>query len=370
MLQSYDGLSAVHIVSHGAEGSVLLGNSQLTNVSLSGYSGEIAEWSNSLALGADLLFYGCDLASNQDGQLLLESISALTGADVAASEDLTGHVALGGDWELEFSTGEINNQIAFSQIAQQQWLSLLTVTASNDGYVISEGSTLNQSAPGVLDNDLDGPSGTIVGGATLNYDASLDTNGNNLWEDSTGISGYDWTLDGTVTLNTALSNAPQGITAAYVFDGTNGGVISDTLMSLPGDPTDGSATFEIWFRPNDPSVTTGILFDTGSQNNGTNLRIYESGGNTFIEYVVLQDTSFPAIRPIVTADITSEMASGEFIQIAGTIDVVTGTVELFVNGVSVGSDTNASLNDWSDGTEGSGLAQRDVTMSIQNGPQS
>ena len=70
----------------------MLGDSQLSNVNLLGYSGEIAQWSGSLALGADLLFYGCDLASNQDGQLLLESISALTGADVAASEDLTGHV--------------------------------------------------------------------------------------------------------------------------------------------------------------------------------------------------------------------------------------------------------------------------------------
>ena len=93
-----------------------------------------------------------------------------------------------------------------------------------------------------------------------------------------------------------------------------------------------------------------------------------SGGNTFIEFMVLQDTSFPAIRPVVTADITSEMTSGEFIQIAGTIDVVSGTVELFVNGVSVGSGANASLNDWSDGAEGSGLAQRDGTMYIQNGP--
>lgn len=37
----------------------------------------------------------------------MERLSLLVGADVAASTDKTGNTALGGDWELEKSTGSI-----------------------------------------------------------------------------------------------------------------------------------------------------------------------------------------------------------------------------------------------------------------------
>ena len=39
-------------------------------------------------------------------------MSRLTGADVAASEDLTGAAAKGGDWDLEFRTGAIEASVA------------------------------------------------------------------------------------------------------------------------------------------------------------------------------------------------------------------------------------------------------------------
>ncbi len=46
----------------------------------------------------DILIYGCDVASGADGQALIDTISHLTGADVAASIDKTGGVSAGGDW--------------------------------------------------------------------------------------------------------------------------------------------------------------------------------------------------------------------------------------------------------------------------------
>ena len=51
-------------------------------------------------------------------------MSRLTGADVAASEDLTGAAAKGGDWELEFQEGAIESRIAASD-AIVQWRGLL-----------------------------------------------------------------------------------------------------------------------------------------------------------------------------------------------------------------------------------------------------
>ena len=46
--------------------------------------------------------------------LLLESLQARTGADVAASTNNTGHAVLGADWILEYATGSIETSVAFS----------------------------------------------------------------------------------------------------------------------------------------------------------------------------------------------------------------------------------------------------------------
>jgi hypothetical protein len=47
----------------------------------------------------DLL--ACDLAANTEGELLVAALENFTGRDVAASTDLTGNTAAGGDWMLE-----------------------------------------------------------------------------------------------------------------------------------------------------------------------------------------------------------------------------------------------------------------------------
>lgn len=363
LLQQYSDLDAVHFVTHGTEGQVQLGNQYLTVDSIGGYATDIAQWSSSFSDDADLLFYGCDLVFNSDGISLVESISELTGADVAASSDRTGHGLLGGDWELEFTTGTIESVNPFSAQVQQQWASVLAIVAVDDSYSTNDTGTLTVAAAGVLGNDSSTVVTGIVNGATLNYDASLDVDGNSVWEDSTNVSGFDFLLDGTVNRNDSLVGAPPGIDAAWVFDGSNGGVISTSAESFAGDPTNSSATFEIWFRPDSPSDNRGVLLDIGSSSDGTNLRLYQSGGDSFIEYVVQQNASQ---NTVVTADITTEMDSGEFIQLVATFDVTAGTAELFVNGVSVGQDVNLLVSDWSGGSEGISIAKSDGSYTSIN----
>ena len=70
--------SAIHIVSHGDEGKVNLGNATLSADNLASYADELAGWSDALTGEADLLFYGCDLAGNEHGEQFIESISAIT----------------------------------------------------------------------------------------------------------------------------------------------------------------------------------------------------------------------------------------------------------------------------------------------------
>jgi len=120
-------VSAVHIISHGSDGAVYLGRSVLDQQSVEARTGELAAWSDSLTANADVLIYGCDVAETQAGRSLLGQLADLTGADVAASTNLTGSRALGGDWNLEYSTGTIEASVALSQQGRDDWFGLLPV---------------------------------------------------------------------------------------------------------------------------------------------------------------------------------------------------------------------------------------------------
>lgn len=50
-----------------------IGNTWLSEDNLAGYAGQLASWQNSLASDADLLFYGCDMASGDAGRMLLDA---------------------------------------------------------------------------------------------------------------------------------------------------------------------------------------------------------------------------------------------------------------------------------------------------------
>jgi len=87
ILEGREDLDAIHIVSHGTEGAVQLGSTWLTGENLDAYRSAIAGWGDALSEKADLLFYGCDLAGGESGTAFVESLSNLTGADVAASTE-------------------------------------------------------------------------------------------------------------------------------------------------------------------------------------------------------------------------------------------------------------------------------------------
>ncbi len=130
-------LDAIHLLSHGGEGRVQLGGSWLDNETLADNSDAVAGWSSALNADADILIYGCNLASNTQGLALLDSLVELTGADVAGSDDLTGTAALGGDWELEYHTGKVETQVAFTQQAQAAWVGLLDASPTGGEFLVN-----------------------------------------------------------------------------------------------------------------------------------------------------------------------------------------------------------------------------------------
>jgi Domain of unknown function (DUF4347)/Glucose / Sorbosone dehydrogenase/PA14 domain/Calx-beta domain len=121
-------VSSLHILSHGFQGSLQLASSQLSLDTLAGYSSQLQQWGQSLTADADILLYGCSLAGNADGLSLVRQIGQLTGADVAASTNLTGSAALGGDWNFEVQTGGIEAGLAFNNSALQAYQATLGLT--------------------------------------------------------------------------------------------------------------------------------------------------------------------------------------------------------------------------------------------------
>ena len=99
--------SNVHIVSHGNSGSLQIGKTLLNLQSLETYRPLLSQWAKALTDDAEILLYGCNVASDLQGEQFVKQLSKITGKDIAASTDLTGNADLGGDWELEYSTGKI-----------------------------------------------------------------------------------------------------------------------------------------------------------------------------------------------------------------------------------------------------------------------
>ena len=109
-LQSEHDVTGIHILSHGSAGNIQLGTSAINADTMSTvHRSALEAIGGSLSVDADILVYGCNFAAGTDGQMAAAILANLTGADVAASEDLTGADVQGGDWLLEDTTGAIES---------------------------------------------------------------------------------------------------------------------------------------------------------------------------------------------------------------------------------------------------------------------
>ncbi|WP_227498710.1 tandem-95 repeat protein [Synechococcus sp. PCC 7336] len=119
-LKKFARISSLHIVSHGTSGNLLLGNTRLSFDTLDRYFEPLKSWANSLQ-DADLFLYGCEVAAGGMGQLFIQQLHQLTGANIAASTGIVGNTANGANWQLDARAGEVKTSIAFSQQIQNQY---------------------------------------------------------------------------------------------------------------------------------------------------------------------------------------------------------------------------------------------------------
>ena len=146
-------IDAIHIISHGNQGELYLGTGTLSMESMHGeYADELAIINQALSDEADWLIYGCNFGEGEIGWEAASRLAALTGADIAASDDLTGSADLGGNWELEVETGKIETIVAVNAEVQHLWSGILadtTVTFQEgvDGYASTQDTHIEEDTP-------------------------------------------------------------------------------------------------------------------------------------------------------------------------------------------------------------------------------
>ncbi|WP_291596414.1 Ig-like domain-containing protein [Comamonas sp.] len=153
-LQGRSGLDAIHLLSHGADGTVQMGNVWLSSGNLAEHSTALQSIGAALKADGDLLLYGCDVGQGDKGQYFLDQLAAITGADVAASADDTGAAALGGNWTLERSSGAIETSALSVGGYDSLMASIFTGGAVASAPVL--GTTTNQMKYVVGDFNSDG----------------------------------------------------------------------------------------------------------------------------------------------------------------------------------------------------------------------
>ena len=132
-LKLYKDISAVHIISHGSEGLISLGSTDLDKDQLESHMAEISEWGESLQSGADIFLYGCNVAEGDSGSAFVNLLANVTGAQVMASVDATGSSQMGGNWRLEYSTGVIESTPLFSGFVSSDFYNNLLQDVVIDG---------------------------------------------------------------------------------------------------------------------------------------------------------------------------------------------------------------------------------------------
>ncbi len=229
-LEQRHDIAAVHIVSHGSAASLQLGNTSLDAQSLTRYVDALQQWRGALTSEADLLLYGCDVATGAQGEAFLRQLGMLTGADVAASDDATGGAGSGGDWLLESRYGAVEAASLGQDAAMQAWGGLLgnefavNTTTSNDQTT----AALTRGSQQAIAYDGAG-NFVVVWSSKSQDDAGTD-----------GVYARRFTDDGTPLTGEILVNATvtdEQNMARVVSDAAGNFVVTWTSNQQDGDTT-------------------------------------------------------------------------------------------------------------------------------------
>ena len=248
VLAGANNIQAIHIISHGNSAELQLGGTLLTTESIqTAHADALKIIGESLTDSADILIYGCNFGAGSEGELAANALADATGADIAASNDLTGDNNLGGDWDLELQIGNIEAQTFNENLSEINWDSLLNISV-NSSLSVSELAELLSTDNGItiVDNSASVSSGSgMIGSFT----------------DSNSNAGFG---SGIVISTGQISdlNQSQATTASGVGSGNNVDDSDLAALDVSSLGQNDVATFSYQFTSGSEKVAVTFSFSS------------------------------------------------------------------------------------------------------------
>jgi len=253
-LSQYENLDAIHIISHASDGELRFGSQTIDTKTLTQNEAALKRIGESLNADGDILLYGCNLSAGESGHVFAQTLSSLTSADVASSNNLTGHGSLAGDWDLEVVEGVVETRTVTSPRIQSDWSATLDINMGLVHHWL-----------------LDGDGVDSIGGATalindLLFYGGLVGTAADFSPDSTGSTS-------SAVINSSLAVAYNQADFSYAFwmRGNTFGSPSTLISNFGADgygfeigiDAQGYAIFTVTDAVNSFSVTSTTQIDTG-----------------------------------------------------------------------------------------------------------
>ena len=348
ILAGQTGIDALHLISHGKAASINLGALILDQSTIDAHASELASIGASLSQNADILLYGCEIGANQ-GTDLLNRLASLTGADIAASNDLTGSIKFAADWDLEISTGNIEAaNISNPQLAAT-YLDVLNINSAlitfDDGTgMFTDGGGYTNATQNVAYRIIDADTNYVLQIDGLNYGVFADV-GSNYVSIAYNAAGAETRVD-------------FSFAAGQIFDAD-----SIEIWNQATSPSQ-NLTFIGLDASNNQIVTQDVTLPGGSYNltpltltgfDGiTTLRVVETGGGG-IHYLNFDNIALSNIQPPDTTPPTVSISLSDSALRLGDTTTVTFTFSEAVTGFTnadVTSIPNGNLSAVSSGDGG------------------
>ena len=319
---------AVHIMTHGNDLGFYLGSTKVTTADqMSVFNGHMAE-------NGDFMLYGCELASNEHGQSLIQDIADFTGCDVAASTNTTG---ISGDWALEYNVGVIET----ANISIHGWehdLEAYKVKADGGtGYYTSisaiNGGTFTSGNHTIefYSNITEVGTVTVNGGTLTLYSATE----NNVQ------SNYTYTLNGNVVVNAGAEVIIQSSNLTVNGQGAFNVAGTLTLDSLDSNVS-GNVSANI-------NLNSGIL---NIDSNITAATVNVSGASSIDSSGVISSLTLNTggTLNLSSGTVTGTVNRGTLTGAGATFGTVTNYADFTLNSGSVSSLSNNGTFNMSGGT--------------------
>ena len=398
ILQDRRDIDALHIVSHGAEATINLGQINLNTQRLSEFDAELSAISRSLSVDADILLYGCDIAEGAKGWEFINRLASQTGADINASTDATGSHNLGGNWQLEAKTGGIESNSPFVLASIASYNYLLAVPADQNFEGTSNNS--NQTSSRTINNIVYSSNGAawvdVLDDVAIFLDAfPPNFTGRAIWNGHAGSTDSATTYfafsslnsNDKFKLNSLAANAHDDAAGAYLFtitgySGGSGGtqIVQVTNFDFRFSATYGTGNSAIVYSEVSSGYNGGNLSFGSAWNNIDTVVFTKISGSVGVSLALdTIDFSAPLVTSITSATydanagilsvVGTEMTNG------GTIDVsklsITGqggTYTLTTGNVTTSSATSFSVTlNAADKIAVNGVLNNNGTTSVTGG---